>query len=174
MTTLSDPENEKSPKVDANTFLTSTPNISLDVYEINKSKKNHVNLLHLKNKTNPSKMTIVYCHGNSSCLGKLYPSMIEICSNGEVDVIAVEYPGYGTIKGTPTDLGVIKNVMTAYDYIVNNIKIDFRNLVFYGQSLGCGPVVLMGSHPDYPCGGIITESPFVSGLRLFNKTVKKF
>lgn len=172
MMTLSDPQNEKSVKIPAEEFLKDHKHITLEFHELNKSKENHVNLLYLKNKKNEKGITILYCHGNSSCLGKLYPSMVDICRHSDLDVIAVEYPGYGTIKGTPTDSNVIKNVINGYEFITTNLKVDPTNLILYGQSLGCGPATFLSSHPDYPIGGLIIEGPFMSGLRFFNKKVK--
>jgi abhydrolase domain-containing protein 17 len=91
-----------------------------------------------------------------------------------VDIIAVEYPGYGTIKGKPTDEGLIKNVFKGHRHIVNNLKIDPRKLVVYGQSMGSGPAIFLSAHPDYPIAGLITDGGFASGMKLFSKKVKRF
>jgi len=171
MQTLSDPKDDKSEKVSADSFLSSTPEITLSVHEVGAGTKTHTNLLYLKNAKNTSGCTIVYCHGNSSCLGRLYPYLVNICKFSEVNIIGVEYPGYGTIKGNPTDVGVISNVIEAYKYITKVLKLNPWSLIFYGQSLGTGPATFLAAHPAYPIGGLIIEGAFVSGLHLFNKSV---
>ena len=83
MMTLSDSKNDDSVKVPAENFFQDKPHIQLDVFELNKGVEGeHVNLIYLKNQENPNNMTIMYCHGNSSCLGRLYPHMVNICLFG--------------------------------------------------------------------------------------------
>jgi pimeloyl-ACP methyl ester carboxylesterase len=172
MMTLSDPKEDKSTKVPAESFFKEMPHISLDVIELDKDTPTHLNLIHLKNTQNPNGMTIMYCHGNSSCLGRLYPYMVQICNFGQVDIVAVEYPGYGTIKGKPTDDGLLRNVFKAYKHVVNQLSISPKKLVVYGQSMGTGPTTFIGAHPDYPVAGIVTEGAFASGFKLFSKNVR--
>lgn len=132
MITLSDPKEDKSAKVPAESFFKDDPEISLDVIELDKGTPVHTNLIHLKNSENPNGMTILYCHGNSSCLGRLYPFMVQICKFGTVDIVAMEYPGYGTVKGKPTDEGLIRNAIKAYNHSVNKLNIDPRKLIIAG------------------------------------------
>jgi len=84
----------------------------------------------------------------------------------------VEYPGYGSVKGKPTDTGILKNVITAYKFVTQDLNIDPRRLVIYGQSMGTGPAIFLGANPDFPIAGVITEGAFASGFKLFSKDVK--
>ena len=100
--------------------------------------------------------------------------MVLISRDADVDVIAVEYPGYGNIPGPPTDRGLLRNVIAGYKFITETLAIKSTNLIFYGQSMGTGPTTYLAANPDFPIGGLVTEGAFVSGLRLMNKEVKPF
>jgi hypothetical protein len=55
MMTLSDPKNDESAKVPAETYLNGLEHISVDIYEVQKDiEGEHVNLVHLKNSQNPN------------------------------------------------------------------------------------------------------------------------
>lgn len=97
--------------------------------------------------------------------------MVQICRFAQVDIIAVEYPGYGTVKGSPTDFGLLRNVFKGYKHSINKLNIDPRKLVIYGQSMGTGPATFLSAHPDYPVAGVVTEGAFASGFKLFSKKV---
>lgn len=171
MMTLENYQDDKSNQVPAEIYLEDKSGVSIDVYAINQGTETHTNLVHLKNQTNPSKMTLVYFHGNSSCLGKLYPFIVQISFYAQVDIIAVEYPGFGDIKGPPSDIGVLKNATAAYEYITHNLKISPTSLILYGQSMGTGPATFLSAHPDYPTAGVVLESAFASGLKTMSKSV---
>lgn len=100
--------------------------------------------------------------------------MVLISRDANVDVIAVEYPGYGNIPGPPSDHGLIRNVIAGYKYITETLAIKSTNLIIYGQSMGSGPATFLAANPDYPIGGVVLEGGFVSGLRLMNSSVTKF
>ena len=97
--------------------------------------------------------------------------MVLISRDADVDLIAVEYPGYGNIPGPPSDHGLIRNVIAGYKYITETLGIAPKNLVFYGQSMGTGPSTFLAANPDYPVGGLIVEGGFLSALRMMNKDV---
>ena len=169
MKTLSDPKNDKSDQIPAEAFFQDLPQLSLDCYVVHKDCPGHVNMVHIKNANNPTNTVIFYCHGNSSCLGRLFPFIRDIAATAAVDVFALDYHGYGDIKGKPTDTNVIESVQMAYKHLTKELGVQSANIVLYGQSLGGGPVTFLACHPDYPVGGLIVESGFASGLRTMSK-----
>ena len=62
--------------------------------------------------------------------------------------------------GSPHEASVTRNIVTAYDYAVNALHWDPKNIIFFGRSIGTGPAVRLASQLE--CGGLILVSPYTS------------
>ena len=57
--------------------------------------------------THPAaKFTILYCHGNAVDIGELRDIHIDMCTQLKVNIVALEYSGFGEATGTGMLLGV--------------------------------------------------------------------
>jgi len=118
---------------------------------------------------------IIYCHGNSGDIGTSFIECQLLCRNLSCDVLCFEYPGYGLSK----DINNINekrsyiNIRKAYEYAKNNLGKKPENIIIYGFSLGTGIAFDLACDRNYPTGGIILQSPFLSIIRTiynFKKT----
>jgi len=71
-----------------------------------------------------------------------------------------DYAGFGKSEGSPTIAGMADDARSAYDCLVNKLKIDPNKIIHYGSSLGSGPAALVAS--EKPCAGLILFSPYTS------------
>jgi len=79
----------------------------------------------------------------------------------KVNVLAVEYPGYGLLSGLqPSEQGVYEVALTAFRYLFDEVKVRYSQIVLFGRSLGSGPAVHLAA--QYPVGGLILVSAFSS------------
>lgn len=79
----------------------------------------------------------------------------------KVNVLAVEYPGYGLLRGmTPSEDGVYEVALTAFRFLVDEINVRYSQIILFGRSLGSGPAVFLAA--QYPVGGLILVSAFSS------------
>lgn len=150
---------------------------------------NHKNAGAIKITQNPSEntqnvdrktnFTMIYTHGNNIDLGYVLPFFMELSSKTQMDVLLVEYCGYGPFQDTHTitldhDLEILKSYEACYDYLRTEEAIPAEEIIFGGFSLGTGPATFAASHPDFEGAGLLIEGPFSSGLRVKNQSVSIF
>ncbi|MDX2104993.1 MAG: alpha/beta hydrolase [Candidatus Melainabacteria bacterium] len=71
-----------------------------------------------------------------------------------------DYAGFGKSEGTPTIAGMADDARSAYNCLVNTLKVAPAKIIHYGSSLGSGPATLVAS--ESPCAGLILFSPYTS------------
>ncbi len=110
-----------------------------------------------------SKYTILFSHGNAEDLGTLQPLLRYFNQKG-YSIFAYDYSGYGLNKDKPTETNTYANIASAYQYLIQTLKIKPEHIILYGRSLGGGPSLELAS--QQPIGGLIIESTFVSAYRV--------
>jgi len=79
----------------------------------------------------------------------------------KVNVLAVEYPGYGLLHHmSPSEDGVYEVALTAFRFLVDEVNVRYSQIILFGRSLGTGPAVYLAA--QYPVGGLILVSAFSS------------
>lgn len=79
----------------------------------------------------------------------------------KVNVLAVEYPGYGLLHHMePSEDAVYEVALTAFRFLVDEIGVRYSQIILFGRSLGSGPAVFLAA--QYPVGGLILVSAFSS------------
>jgi fermentation-respiration switch protein FrsA (DUF1100 family) len=119
---------------------------------------------------------IVYFHGNGGNLSMWLPVFAALHSFG-YRVLAVDYRGYGSSEGSPTERGLALDGEAAARHATSTRGAD-RPLIYWGRSLG-GPVaasaarvaapdalVLENTFPDK--ASVIRWNPVLRALNLFS------
>ena len=76
----------------------------------------------------------------------LIPLIQNISYTLEINVIAVEYPGYSLYKSKKVNKENIKNDSLDIIYFLNNVcNIKNKNIILMGRSIGTGPVIYLSS-----------------------------
>jgi hypothetical protein len=119
--------------------------------------------IHLQNPQ--SDITLLVTHGNAEDLGESLDGLQNMMQSCNVSIFAVEYPGYSISEAkAPSEAFCLEAVETAYNHLVDELKIDASRIVPYGRSLGSGPAVHVASiHPEIK--GLVLISPLESGAR---------
>jgi len=102
--------------------------------------------------------TILLLHGangNASSHG-LWMHYLEYLG---VDILAVDYPGYGKSGGRPSERGCIDAVQAGYNWLVRVGRAP-KNIVVVGHSLGGGLAVELASRESL--GGLVVINSFTS------------
>ena len=108
--------------------------------------------------------TVLYCHGNAEDLGTAKTNYTLLGIKGGYNVLAFDYPGYGTSEGKPDEAKLIETVEAAYKYLTTEKRIPGNRIIIYGRSLGGGPGTDLASRK--PVGGLILEATFTSVHRV--------
>jgi uncharacterized protein len=77
-----------------------------------------------------------------------------------LNVLIFDYRGYGKSSGEPTELGTYKDAEAAWRYLNETKKINPRNIIVMGQSLGGAVASYIAS--KYNPQGLILDSAFTS------------
>lgn len=104
---------------------------------------------------------ILFFHANAEDLGMSFAILKHMRDQFKVNVLAVEYPGYGLLHAMDTDEeGIYEVALTAFRFLVDVIGVGYSQIILFGRSLGSGPAVFLAS--QYPVGGLILVSAFSS------------
>lgn len=106
-----------------------------------------------------SAKVLLWFHGNAENIGMGLEHLKELARLG-VNVMELDYRGYGKSEGSPNEAGVYRDADAAYSYLTDTRKIAAKNIFIYGHSLGGAVAVDLAARRE--CGGLIVESSFTS------------
>jgi hypothetical protein len=106
-----------------------------------------------------SKQVLLWFHGNAENIGYDLDHLRALARIG-VNILAVDYRGYGKSEGKPDEAGVYRDADAAYNHLVNQRHFRAQDIVIYGHSLGGAVAVDLAYRR--PCGGLIIESSFTN------------
>ncbi|MFQ5778212.1 MAG: alpha/beta hydrolase [Terriglobia bacterium] len=107
--------------------------------------------------------TILYFHGNAGNLTNRIDNIGFLQQLG-LNVLAVDYRGFGKSEGRPTEEGIYRDAEAAYDYLVRERGLPPERLVVLGQSLGVAVAVDLATKRKV--AGLILEAGFPSARRV--------
>lgn len=102
---------------------------------------------------------LLFFHGNGGNISHRRES-IEIFHRLGLNVLIIDYQGYGNSEGMPGEQAMYDDGRAAFDYLVSDRKFKKENVVVFGRSLG-GAVAVRITAEKQP-GAAILESTFAS------------
>jgi pimeloyl-ACP methyl ester carboxylesterase len=112
-------------------------------------------------------VTIIYLHANACDIGGMASELSDLSRACCVNVLAVEYPGYGvyTIDSTePTAEGINQAAEHAVELLLAQ-GVHPHEMVFFGRSIGTGPATRLAKlfkSRGWTPYGLILQSPYIS------------
>lgn len=103
--------------------------------------------------------TVVYFGGNGFLMVKAAP-IIEAYSNIPVNLMMLDYRGYGLSSGEPTVNGVYIDANTAYEFVKNNSPAPTDKIFIHGHSMGSFLSAYITDKEEVD--GYILESPITN------------
>jgi fermentation-respiration switch protein FrsA (DUF1100 family) len=114
-------------------------------------------------KNSNAEFTILFSHGNAEDIFTSAEFSKKLSDLG-FNVLAYDYRGYGLSEGKSSEKNSYEDAETAYNYLINDLKIAPEKIIIFGRSLGGGVSIELASRKK--CGGLIAESTFVSAFRV--------
>jgi fermentation-respiration switch protein FrsA (DUF1100 family) len=108
--------------------------------------------------------TLLFFHGNAGNISHRLESIL-IFNRLALDVLIVDYRGYGQSTGRPGEQGTYRDAQAAWDYLVRERSVSPGNIVIFGRSLGGAVGAWLASElpaVEQPAA-VIIESAFTSG-----------
>lgn len=104
--------------------------------------------------TADKRVTILYCHGNSTNLNR-YWKRVEYLWNMGYNVFIFDYQGYGKSEGSPSGKALYDDGEAALKYV----KSRTDSIVYYGWSLGSYVATHLASDIESPKALILESAP---------------
>ncbi len=82
---------------------------------------------------------VIYAHGNYELIGHRLDEL-RAYNDAGMDLLLVEYPGYGASEGKPSQESVTRAFAAAYDWLRARADVDGGKIIGHGFSLGGGAV----------------------------------
>ena len=108
---------------------------------------------------------VIFGHGNGEIID-FWPVKLEGFTRLGIALLLVEYPGYGSSAGSPSQDSIVQTFVAAYDDLVSRKDIDSSRIIFFGRSLGGGAVCALAQRRSP--AALILMSTFTS-VRSFAK-----
>ncbi|HEY7185114.1 MAG TPA: alpha/beta hydrolase [Vicinamibacterales bacterium] len=107
----------------------------------------------------PPRLTLLVFPGNAGNRFHRVPLAASLRTHG-VQVVLIDYRGYGGNPGSPTEEGLAIDARAALSYLHGRADVDRSRLVYFGESLGTGVAVRLAT--EHAPAGLILRSPFTS------------
>jgi fermentation-respiration switch protein FrsA (DUF1100 family) len=106
-----------------------------------------------------AEFTFVMFHGNAANLpnrADIYRFLHAL----PVNILAVDYRGYGRSEGSPSEQGIYLDARAAYDHLVAQRNIAPQRIIAFGASLGSAVAADLAAEREV--AAVILEAPFPS------------
>lgn len=133
-------------------------NIGLKAEELLLRTKDNVRLHGWWLRGKGEKALILY-HGNAGNISYCLDHAKSIIETLGVDILLVDYRGYGLSEGSPSEEGFYLDGLAIYDEVVKS-GYKPEEVIFYGHSIGTGVAIEVAQNVE--CGALILESPLLS------------
>lgn len=107
-----------------------------------------------------SRKTLLWFHGNAGNIGNRVDLLSRLHRNLKINILIIDYRGYGKSEGEISEEGTRRDARAAYDYLMGRPDVDPRKVLVFGRSLGAAVAVDLATEIEF--GGLILEAPFAS------------
>jgi fermentation-respiration switch protein FrsA (DUF1100 family) len=105
------------------------------------------------------RITVIVFNGNAGNRSHRVPLAAALHRHG-LQVLLVDYRGYGDNPGTPSQAGLAMDSRAAWAYLANRPDVNPSRLVYFGESLGTAVAVDLAV--EHAPAALVLRSPFTS------------
>jgi hypothetical protein len=105
------------------------------------------------------RVTVLVFNGNAGNRAHRSP-LAAALHRHELNVLLVDYRGYGGNPGSPTEKGLAADSRAARAFLTGRPDVDSSRLVYFGESLGTAVAVDLAV--EHPPAALVLRSPFTS------------
>lgn len=123
-----------------------------------------LNMYLIKHPNSRSHATVLLIHGNAGNIGHRLMIAYYLYNMCHVNVLLLEYRGYGRSTGKPSESGLYIDAETAFQWLLEHKDIDSDTIFVFGSSLGGAVTIKLASDVRYinRIAGVILENTFTS------------
>jgi len=102
---------------------------------------------------------MLWCHGNAGNIIHRLENIAELHRRG-ISVFIFDYRGYGKSQGRPSEAGLSRDALAAYEVVTQRYGVKPERLILFGRSLGAAVATELATTRS--AAGLILETPFPS------------
>lgn len=102
---------------------------------------------------------VVFAHGNAELIDNNV-DWLRVYTERGVNVLLVEYRGYGRSDGSPSQVRITDDFVAGYDRLAARPDVDAQRIVFHGRSIGGGVACALAS--ERRPAALVLQSAFTS------------
>lgn len=125
---------------------------------------------------NPSKRTVILCHGYTSCGMNDCPTMAEYFMERGYNALIVDHRSHGKSEGQYVGFGILDrfDCLKWIEYVIGRLG-DDSEIVLYGVSMGASTVLMASGSDELPANvkAIISDCAFTSPYDVFKHILKR-
>ena len=103
--------------------------------------------------------TLLYLHGNGGNIGHRL-DQIEVFHRLGLNVLIIDYRGYGASSGKPSEEGTYQDALAAWNYLTQEKRLAPERVVVFGESLGGSVAAWLAARQ--PPAGLVIYASFTS------------
>lgn len=118
---------------------------------------------------------LLFFHGNAGNISHRLESIV-IFNRLGLDVMIVDYRGYGQSTGKPSESGTYRDAQAAWNFLLRERQASPDRIVIFGRSLGgaVGAWLAAGLPAEQTPAAVIIESSFTSGADMARRLYPLF
>ncbi len=152
------------PNIPGRELVTTPKNIGLDYEDVelltDDGTRIHGWFIPYNRKSGTQKQaTILFLHGNAGNISHRLDS-IKVFNNLGLNILIIDYRGYGQSTGKPTEVGTYQDAEAAWHYLTSTRGIKENKIILFGRSLGGSVAAWLAS--QHTPAALIIESSFSS------------
>ena len=125
---------------------------------------------------NPSKRTVILCHGYTSCGMNDCSTMAEYFMERGYNALIVDHRAHGKSEGQYVGFGILDrfDCLKWIKYVIGRLG-DESEIVLYGVSMGASTVLMASGSDEFPTNvkAIISDCAFTSPYDVFKHILKR-
>jgi len=107
-----------------------------------------------------SNCLLIFFHGNAGNMGHRLSDILRLNKFG-INILGVDYRGYGKSTGKPSEEGIYLDGQAAYKYAIEQLGFQPKNIFILGRSIGTTVAIQIAQGKEL--AGLILVSPLTSG-----------
>ncbi|VAX30507.1 hypothetical protein MNBD_NITROSPIRAE01-742 [hydrothermal vent metagenome] len=141
-------------------LISSPSNAGLDFKDLSLTTEDGVKINAWYVPYRDSEGVLLWFHGNAGNMGNRVNLLKRLHEELKINILLVDYRGYGKSEGEISEEGTAKDALAAYDYLLTRRDINLKQIFIFGRSLGSAVAVRLAS--EVQSAGLILEAPFTS------------
>lgn len=106
--------------------------------------------------------TLIYFHGNAGNMGYRLPNSAKMFGITGVNVLMMDYRGFGESSGKPTEAGINLDADAVLEYAKSHPRLEGSPIILFGRSLGGAVAISLCHRRPEQVAVVIVENTFMS------------